>query len=141
MFGELSRQSNTFTLVPPEARELQIDLLLPLIDGEKADQHEVELQMQPFVSKAQQTIMSTLEKKIVEKAEDIMSKSTEEDMDVLIKGIVKIDFENPRLKKKVLQRAFGIWLNFQSTRTRAMKRKRSEFSSLSLEFEAAMEQE
>ena len=45
IFGALTRQYSTITLVPPEERELQIDLLLPLKDGEKEDQHEVELQM------------------------------------------------------------------------------------------------
>ena len=52
IFGELTQQSKTITLVSPEAREIQVDLLLPLTDGEKVEQHETELQMQSFVSEA-----------------------------------------------------------------------------------------
>lgn len=52
IFGELTQQSNTITPIPTEAREIQVDLLFPLIDGEKVEQHEAELQMQSFVSEA-----------------------------------------------------------------------------------------
>ena len=75
-------------MVPPKAREKQIELLIPLTDGEKVDQYEAKLQMQPFVSEAQQTATSTTKKKpVVDKEDDTSSKSTEEDMDVLLKGI------------------------------------------------------
>ena len=60
-------------------------------------------------------------------------------MYVLLKGITEIDFEHPRLQKKIIQRAFNIWLNSQPTKTRATKRKRYEFLSLGLECEAAKE--
>ena len=49
IFGELTRQSNTIMPIPTEAREIQVDLLLPLTDKEKVEQHEVELKMQSFV--------------------------------------------------------------------------------------------
>ena len=48
--SELARQSNTINPVPPKAREKQIDLLIPLTDGDKVDQYEAELQMQAFLS-------------------------------------------------------------------------------------------
>ena len=67
IFGELDQQSNTLTPVPLEERETQIDLLFPLTDGEKVDQHEAELQMRPFMLEAQQTTTSTPEKKQVKK--------------------------------------------------------------------------
>ena len=51
-------------------------------------------------------------------------------MDALLKGTTKLDFDHPRLQKKVNQKAFNIWSNAQPTRTRATKRKRSEFLSL-----------
>lgn len=43
IFGELTRQSKTITPIPPKAREIQVDLLLPLTYGQKIKQHEVEL--------------------------------------------------------------------------------------------------
>ena len=97
--------------------------------------------MQPFVIEAQLPTTSTTKKKPVDKEDDTSSESTKEDMDVLLKGIVKLDFEHPRLQKKVNQRAFSIWSNAQSTRTRATKRKRSEFLSLGPECEATKEQD
>ena len=77
--------------------------MLPLTDGEKVEQHEAELQMQSFVPEAQ-TSMLTLEKKTAEV--DTSSDSTEEDMNVLLKGLEYLDFDHPRIQKKVLQRAF-----------------------------------
>lgn len=97
--------------------------------------------MQPFVPEAQQTAPSNTEKKpLVDKEEDTSSKSTEEDMDVLLKGIAELDFDHPRLQKKVNQRAFNIWSNPQLKKTRASKRKRSKFLSVGLECEEAKEQ-
>ena len=61
-------------------------------------------------------------------------------MDILLKGIAKLDFDHPRLQKKVNQRAFNIWSNAQLTKTRETKRKRSEFLSLKPECEVAKEQ-
>ena len=52
IFGELDQQSNIITPIPTKAREIQIDLLLPLTDGEKVEQQEAKLKMQSFVSKA-----------------------------------------------------------------------------------------
>jgi hypothetical protein len=95
IFNELSRQSNTLYPIPPEAREKQIDLLIPLINGEKADQYEAELKMQSFVPEAQRTTTSTTKKKPVDKEDDTSSESIEEDMDVLLKGITELDFEYP----------------------------------------------
>ena len=60
-------------------------------------------------------------------------------MDSLLKGIVELDFEHPRLQKKINQRAFNIWSNAQPTRTRETQRKISEFLSLGLECESAKE--
>ena len=37
IFGELTQQSNTIMPIPTEAREIQVDLLLPLTDGEKVE--------------------------------------------------------------------------------------------------------
>ena len=95
IFNELPRQSNTIYPIPHEAREKQTNLLIPLTDGENADQYEVELQMQPFVPKAQQTATSTTKKKLVNKEDDTSGESTEEDIDVLLKGITEIDFDHP----------------------------------------------
>ena len=43
IFGELTQHSKTITPIPTEAREIQVNLLLPLTDGEKVEQHEAEL--------------------------------------------------------------------------------------------------
>ena len=64
IFGELTRQSRTITPIPAKAREIQVNLLLPLIDGEKVEQHEAELKLQSFVSKAK-TLTLTPKKKPV----------------------------------------------------------------------------
>ena len=82
--------------------------MLPLTDGEKVEQHEVELHMQSFVSEAQ-TLTPTPEKKIVE--DDSSSELIEEDMNVLLKGLEELNFDHPRIQKKVLQQAFKIWSN------------------------------
>ena len=65
--------------------------------GEKEDQYEAKLQMQPFMSEAQQTTTSAIEKKLVDNEDDTSSESTEEDMDVLLKVMVELDFEHPHL--------------------------------------------
>ena len=56
--------------------------------------------MQSFVAEVQ---MSTLtpEKKTAEF--DTASDSMEEDMNVLLKGLEELNFDHPRIKKKVLQ--------------------------------------
>ena len=43
IFNELAWQSNTLYPIPPEAREKQAELLIPLIDGEKEYQYVAEL--------------------------------------------------------------------------------------------------
>jgi hypothetical protein len=68
--------------------------------------------MQPFIPEAQQIALSNTKKKpLPNKDEDTSSESIEEDMDVLLKGITKLNFNHPQLKKKVNQRAFNIWSN------------------------------
>lgn len=84
IFGELTRQSRTITPIPPEAREIQVNLLLPLTDGEKVKHYKVKLQMQSFVLEAH-TLTPTPEKKLVK--DDSSSESMEEDMNVLLKGL------------------------------------------------------
>ena len=79
--------------------------MFPLTDGEKFEQHKAELQMQSFVVEAQ-TLTQTPKKKSVE--DDSTNESTEEDMNVLLKGIEELDFNHPWIQKKVLQRAFKI---------------------------------
>jgi hypothetical protein len=65
--------------------------------------------MSPFIPEAQQTAPSNTEKKpLLDKEEDTSSESMEEDMDVLLKGITKLEFDHPWLQKKVNQRAFSI---------------------------------
>ena len=64
----------------------------------------------------------------------------EEDINIFLKGLVELDFEHPRIQKKVLQRAFRIWSNAQSTQTRETKRKRSELPTLGPEGKAAIKQ-
>ena len=54
-----------------------------------------------------QTMTMTPEKKTAEV--DIASDSMEEDMIVLLKGLEELNFDHPRIKKKVLQQAFQIW--------------------------------
>lgn len=137
IFGELTRESNTITPIPAEAREIQVDLLLPLTDREKVEHHEAKLQMQSFVSK-EKTLTPTPEKKPIE--DDLLSESTEEDINVLLKGLEELDFDHPHIQKKVLQRACRIWSNVQPTQTRVMKRKRSELPTLGPEGKVAIEQ-
>ena len=43
IFMELSRQSRTITPISSLAKEIQVDLLLPLTDDEKVEQHEAKL--------------------------------------------------------------------------------------------------
>ena len=69
--------------------------MIPLTDGEKVDQYKAKLQMQPFILEAQQTTTSTTTKKPVDKEDDTSSESIEEDMDVLLKGIIELNFEHP----------------------------------------------
>ena len=95
IFSEMARQSNTINPVPPEAREKCTNLLIPLMDGEKVEQYEVELQMHPFMLEAQHPTTSSFEKKLDENEDDTSSESIEEDMDVLLKAIVKFDFKDP----------------------------------------------
>lgn len=64
--------------------------------------------MSPFVSEAQQTTTSTIEKKSVDKEDDTSNESTEEDMHVLLKVIVELNFKHPCLQKKINQRYFSI---------------------------------
>ena len=104
----MTQQSKTVTPIPSLAKEIQVDLLLPLIDDEKVEQHEAELQMQSFVVEAQMPTQ-TPEKKTIDA--DTSSDLTEEDMNVLLKGLEDLDFDHPRIQKKVLQRAFQIWSN------------------------------
>ena len=125
------------TSIPPQEKEIQVDLLLPLTDGEKFEQYEAELQMQSFVSEAQ-TLTPTPEKKPVE--DDSSSESMEEGMNALLKGLEQLDFDHPRIQKKVLQRAFKIRLNAQPTQTWAMKRKRSELLTSGLKGEVVIKQ-
>ena len=70
----------------------------------------------------------------------LIDESTEEDIDVLLKGLVEHDFEHPRIQKKVLQRAFRIWSNTQLTQTRVTKRKIYELPALGPKGKAAIEQ-
>ena len=56
--------------------------------------------MQLFTVEAQ-TPMPTPEKKTVEV--DTISDTTKEDMNVLLKGLEELDFDYPRIQKKVLQ--------------------------------------
>lgn len=51
LFNEYTRQSKMVHPIPAEAKAKQNDILIPLIDGDKADQYEVELQMLHFVPK------------------------------------------------------------------------------------------
>lgn len=126
--------------IPLEAKEKQTDLQIPLTDGEKAYQYEAKLKMPPFVLEAQQTAPSNIEKQpLSNKEEDTSSESMEEDTDALLKGIVELDFDHPRLQKKVNQRAFIIWSNAQPTKKRGTKRKRFEFLSLRPKREADKE--
>ena len=55
--------------------------------------------MQSFASEAQ-TSMLTPEKKSLEKEDDTSSESTKEDIDILLKGIVELEFEHPCIQKK-----------------------------------------
>lgn len=109
--------------IPQEAKENKNNILIPLTDGKKVDQYEAKLHMQPFVPELQPTIPPSTEKKLLlDKDEDTSRKLMEEDMDVLLKGIGELDFDHPRLQKKVYQRAFNIYSNSQPTRTQATKR-------------------
>jgi hypothetical protein len=139
IFGELSRQSNMITPITPEARDIQVDLLLPLMDGEKVEQHEAKLQMQSFVSKAQ-TSTSNLENKSFEKEDNTSSELTEEDIDILLNLILELNFEHPRIQKKITPKILQHMVELSPTWTRDTNRKRYEFSSLGVEFEAAIEQ-
>lgn len=137
IFGELSRQSRTITPIPSLAKEIQVDLLLPLKDDEKFEQDEAELQIQSFIAEVQ-TPMPTLEKKTAEV--DTSSDLTEEDMNVLLKGLEELDFDHPIIQKKVLQQTFQIWSDAQPTQTRAKKRKRSDLPTSGPEREATIQQ-
>ena len=55
--------------------------------------------MQSFVLEAQ-TPTPTPKKKLVK--DNSLSESTEEDADVLLKGLAKLNFDHPRVQKKVL---------------------------------------
>ena len=85
--------------------------MLPFTDGEKVEQHEAKLQTQSFTTKVQ-TLMPTPEKKTAKV--DASSGSTEEDMNVLLKGLEELNFDHPRIKNKVLQQAFQIWSDAQT---------------------------
>ena len=93
--------------------------------------------MQSFVLEAQ-TSTPTPEKKTVK--DDSSSKSMEEDMNTLLKGLEELNFDHPHIQKKVLQRALKIWSNAQPTQTREMKRKSSELPTSRPEGEAATKQ-
>ena len=56
--------------------------------------------MQSFVAEVQMPT-STPEKKTTEV--NTASDSTKEDMNVLLKGLEELNFDHPRIKKKVLQ--------------------------------------
>lgn len=82
-------------MILTEDQEKETDLLIPLTNEEKDDQYEAKLKMHPFIPKSQQTATSTTKKKpIANKEEYTTSESTEEDMDVLLKGIVELNFEH-----------------------------------------------
>ena len=53
IFNELYRKSNSLYSIPPKTKEKKTDLYIPHTDGEKDDQYEVKLQMQPFVLETQ----------------------------------------------------------------------------------------
>ena len=93
--------------------------------------------MQSFVAEVQMPT-PTPEKKTDEV--DTASDSTEEVMNVLLKGLEKLNFDHPRIKKKVLQRAFQIWSDAQPMQTREKKRKRSDLPTYGLDREAAIKQ-
>ena len=61
--------------------------------------------MQSFADEAQ-TLTQTPEKKTAEA--NTLSDSTKEDMNVLLKGLEDLDFNHPRIQRKVLQQAFQI---------------------------------
>jgi hypothetical protein len=92
IFGELTQQSRTITPIPSLAKEIQFDLLFPLTDGEKVEQHEAELQMQSFAVKAQ-TLMQTPDKKTAKV--NTSSDFSKEYMNVLHKGLEDLDFDHP----------------------------------------------
>lgn len=93
--------------------------------------------MQSFAVEAQ-TSTQTPKKKIVDV--DSSSKSTKEDMNALLKGLKELNFNHPRIQKKVLQRAFKIWSNAQLTQMWETKRKRSELPASEPEGEIAIKQ-
>ena len=91
--------------------------------------------MQSFAVEVQ-TLTMTPEKKTAEV--DSASDSTEEDVNTLLKRLEELNFDHPRIKKKVLQRAFQIWSDVQPTQTRAKKRKRLDLPTFGLDREAAI---
>lgn len=79
-----------------------------------------------------------MKKKPIE--DDSSSESTEEDINVLLKGLAELNFKHPHIQKKVLQRDFRIWSNSQPTQTRVTKRKSSKLPALGPEGKASIEQ-
>ena len=61
-----------------------------------------------------------------------------EDMNILLKGLEELNFDHPRIKKKVMQRAFQIWSNAQPMQIRAKKRKRSDLPTSGPDREVAI---
>lgn len=65
--------------------------------------------MLPFIPVVQLTIPPSTEKQsLPDKDEETSSKSMEEDMDVLLKVIEELNFDHPRLQKKVNHRSSNI---------------------------------
>ena len=58
----------------------------------------------------------------------------------LLKGLEELNFDHPRIIKKVLQQAFQIWSDAQPTQTREKKRKRSDLPTSGPDREAAIKQ-
>lgn len=109
--------------IPPEARDIQVDLLLPLMDGKKVEQHEVELQMQSFISEAQTSTL-TLEKKSLEKEDDMSIESMKEDINVLLKGIAKLDFEHPHIYKNITPKSLQHMAELPANPDKSYKKKK-----------------
>ena len=72
---------------------------------------------------------------------DTSSHSIEEDMNVLLKGLEDLDFDHPRIQKKLLQQAFKIWSDAQPTQTMETKRKRVDFLTSGPKGEATIKQD
>ena len=125
LFKYLTRKSNSIYPIPKVRNTRARRLLLPLTDWEEHDQYEDLLYMNPFVKAVIQITLMPLSKTTFSpEYQDNSSESTKDDLNTFVKNMQQLYFEDPRINKKIDERAQAIQVVGHPTQTRHQNKKR-----------------